>query len=284
MAPAIILRLVVGGLVGTLLLGCLSITTPAEPSESLAIPIASATAEATLVPQTAGPTAAPTADITFPPPSADITIPPPTLEPPPTEPLSPSPSAPPSPTDTPTDTPTPTAPPTATPTPTPKPVAQFTWSQSGSLTIKFKNTSIAPGATWSWDFGDFAPLSTKKNPTQSFNDPGVYPVTLTATNGGGRDRFTASVVVEPSTPTSPNADFTWEPAGVLEVQFTDRSSSDVQEWRWDFGDGSDPLGPCNCPNPTHVFPAGNQDYTVTLLVSNGENSDDVTYFVFVTND
>jgi len=69
-----------------------------------------------------------------------------------------------------------------------------------------------------------------------------------------------------------------------EIQFTNRSSGDVQEWRWDFGDGSDPVGPCNCPNPTHTFPAGEQDYTVTLLVSNGENSDDVTYFVFVAND
>ena len=51
------------------------------------------------------------------------------------------------------------------------------------------------------------------SPSQPCNDPGTYPVTLTATNAGGSESFTASVVVEPPAPTSPNADFTWETAG-----------------------------------------------------------------------
>lgn len=120
----------------------------------------------------------------FPSPSGFVTIPPPT-----------SPGA---------VTPKPTRPPTPTPAPTPtatpQPVASFTWNQlAGTLTVKFKNTSNAPGATWLWDFGN-GQSSTSKSPSHPYNAQGPYTVTLTVTNGGGSNTYSEEITVDPLPP------------------------------------------------------------------------------------
>jgi PKD repeat protein len=53
------------------------------------------------------------------------------------------------------------------------------------LTVDFTDASLL-ATSWSWNFGDGG-TSTAKNPSYTYNDPGVYTVTLTAANAFGSD-------------------------------------------------------------------------------------------------
>lgn len=69
---------------------------------------------------------------------------------------------------------------------------------------------------------------------------------------------------------TPDANFTFnpDPAGHFDpvITFRDSSKSNVNYWKWDFGDG-DILEP-NIPNPVHTYPYIEEVYIVTLLVKN----------------
>lgn len=77
----------------------------------------------------------------------------------------------------------------------------------------------------------------------------------------------------------PVASFTFTPTGgnaPLTVQFTDTSSGDPSEWRWDFGDGAT----SNERNPTHTFLEARR-YDVQLTVSNPLGSSSVAQVLMV---
>jgi len=69
------------------------------------------------------------------------------------------------------------------------PVADFSGTPTtgyAPLTVDF--TDLSTNATsWSWDFGDGVGTSTQQNPSYTYNDPGTYTVSLTATNACGSD-------------------------------------------------------------------------------------------------
>ena len=67
------------------------------------------------------------------------------------------------------------------------------------------------------------------------------------------------------------AGFQWQRSGRT-VTFTDRSTGRVASRSWNFGDGS---GPLTDLNPVYTFPAGQNQYTVTLTVR-GVNNQTVT--------
>ena len=75
-------------------------------------------------------------------------------------------------------------------------------------------SEAAPEVTsWSWNFGGGAPTSTLENPNITFNTPGTYTVTLTATNAYGSGTFTRSsyIVVTAPSCTTTNTNFTGTP-------------------------------------------------------------------------
>lgn len=85
-----------------------------------------------------------------------------------------------------------------TPAPPPAPVADFSGDVlkgKAPLTVNFQNRSSGEISTSAWDFGDGS-ASSVTDPTHTYNNPGVYPVTLTVSNSGGTDTLTRSAYVQ----------------------------------------------------------------------------------------
>jgi PKD repeat protein len=83
------------------------------------------------------------------------------------------------------------------------PVADFTGTPtSGTAPLSVQFTDASTGATsWDWNFGDTG-TSTAQNPNHTYNDPGNYTVTLTATNAVGSDVETKTNYITVSDPGS----------------------------------------------------------------------------------
>jgi hypothetical protein len=83
------------------------------------------------------------------------------------------------------------------------PTASFAASPTAGtapLPVSFTDTSTGGPTSWSWSFGDGG-ASTSANPTHTYNDPGSYLVTLTATNALGSS--SASKVISVGSPPVP---------------------------------------------------------------------------------
>lgn len=137
------------------------------------------------------------------------------------------------------------------------PTAGFTQSVTG-LQVAFTDTSIGPGTSWLWNFGD-GNTSTQRNPTHNYFANGTYNVCLTVTNACGTDSVCKNISVTCVPPTS-NFTFT---SSFLTVTFNDISSGPPTSWAWNFGDGNS----STLQNPTHTY-ANPGTYTVCLTTSN----------------
>lgn len=149
----------------------------------------------------------------------------------------------------------------------PAPVAMFTADSTclGNVT-QFNNVSL-PNASgiisWNWSFGDGS-YSTVQNPIHTYNNWGVYDVTLAIINTNNcQHDTTIQVFVAPR----PTAAFSYNGScAETNTQFTDlssSSSSSVTAWLWSFGDGDSSI----LQNPVHQYLTGGS-YLVTLTVTN----------------
>ncbi|NJD59717.1 MAG: hypothetical protein C3F13_12825 [Anaerolineales bacterium] len=80
----------------------------------------------------------------------------------------------------------------------PAPIADFTSNSPVEFgeQVVFTNTTTGTGPiTYEWDFGDGIGTSTETNPTYLYTAPGIFTVTLVATNPGGSDLVTQLVIV-----------------------------------------------------------------------------------------
>ncbi len=130
------------------------------------------------------------------------------------------------------------------------------------LTVLFSNLSNGAYDTCLWTLGDGGASSECAGPSHTYQDPGVYTVTLDIDGAGGPDQVTrssyitvyeASVADFSATPTSGQAPLT--------VLFTDLSSGDYSRCTWDWGDG----GTGDQCNVAHTY-ATPGVYTVSLTV------------------
>ncbi len=141
------------------------------------------------------------------------------------------------------------------------------------LTVNFmdKSSSDKKIISWDWDFGDGIGTSNKQNPTYTYTTPGQYDVTLTMTNkDGGSATFTKKSYI-----TVGNGEITCDFKGnptygqaPLDVHFKDKSSSNVQAWYWDFGDG---IGTSTDQNPDYQYTTPGI-YKVTLSVWDADSN------------
>ncbi len=164
--------------------------------------------------------------------------------------------------------------------------ADFTYIQS-CLDFEFTDASSASGGAsiteYLWDFGDPASgpnnTSSQTNPTHTFSDYNVYDVSLTVLDSetNQQDIYTVTVSI-----VQPIADFIFS-SDCETFQFTDESTSNsgsIDEWLWDFGDGS-PTS--DVQNPLHTY--SNPDiYIVTLTITHENGcaesvTNEVNYFI-----
>ncbi len=117
--------------------------------------------------------------------------------------------------------------------------AGFTTAPKGCApyTANFVNTSVA-GQTYNWVFGNGS-TSTLTSPSHTFTVPGVYTITLVASNPNtcnvsDLSQFTVQVQ------DAPISEFSFAPT-VPQVNtphtFTNLSSNDAIQFKWTFGDG-----------------------------------------------
>ena len=166
----------------------------------------------------------------------------------------------------------------------PAPVASFTsnaTSGTAPLSVQFNDTSSNSPTSWLWTFGDGG-SSTLQNPTYTYNTPGTYDVTLTATNAGGNnsDTQTGFITVNYAAPVAGFTENTTSGLNPLNVQFNDQSTGNVTSYYWTFGDGGSSI----LQNPTYTYTTpGTYTVTETVTGPGGNNTITLTNVITVFN-
>jgi len=162
------------------------------------------------------------------------------------------------------------------------PVTRFSASPvSGKapLTVSFTDQSTGVATSWRWNFGD-GNTSTERNPVHTYNKPGLYNVTLTASNANGSNSSTkVGYIAVSDVLTAPVANFSASPASgktPLTVSFTDQSTGEPTSWRWDFGDGNNSTE----RNPVYTYNEPGL-YSVRLTAGNANGSNRLTKLGYV---
>ena len=153
--------------------------------------------------------------------------------------------------------------------------------RNSTIKVQFNDTSSNSPTSWLWNFGDGG-SSTLQNPTYTYNTPGTYNVTLTATNAGGNNTVTQTGYITVNYP-APVAGFTENTTSglnPLNVQFNDQSTGTVTSYYWTFGDG----GNSTLQNPTYTYNTpGTYTVTETVTGPGGNNTATQTNVITVFN-
>ncbi len=133
------------------------------------------------------------------------------------------------------------------------------------LTVQFEDISVndwfANIVEWSWDF-DGLGTSTLQNPTFTFNNIGLYTISLTATDSWGCSHtMTKTNYIDV---TLPSASFIVDSLSCTDngIPFTNTSSGASLSYSWDFGDGEFSTD----ENPVHAY-ANEGLYAVCLSIT-----------------
>ena len=133
------------------------------------------------------------------------------------------------------------------------------------LTVNFLDLSTANTTSWLWTFEGGTPAtSTDQNPSIDYNTPGVFDVTLIATNANGSD--TVSLPDYVLVNDVPSSDFVFN-INEQVVTFVNQSV-DADSYLWDFGDGTTNTS----SDPVYDYGADGI-YTVSLIATNNCGSD-----------
>ncbi|GAB4292682.1 MAG: hypothetical protein Kow0068_17900 [Marinilabiliales bacterium] len=142
----------------------------------------------------------------------------------------------------------------------------------------FDDTQNGPPISWDWDFGNGL-TSTAQNPAGIvYNTPGLYTVSLTASDGSITDTEIKTDYIEVlDSSYLPIADFTSDFTTVFvgnTVNFYDLSQNSPNSWSWTF-DGGTPNTSID-QNPVAIQYNTPGVYDVTLVVANAVGTDSIT--------
>ncbi|HOG19096.1 MAG TPA: PKD domain-containing protein [Salinivirgaceae bacterium] len=140
-------------------------------------------------------------------------------------------------------------------------------------------SSLFEVSEWFWDFGD-GTTSTEQHPTHIYTVPGIYTVSLTASDGVFSITKTINnyITVERF-----SVDFSASNENILvgeSVSFFDNSSSSVNNWLWDFGDGATSTE----QNPTHIYTTAGVVYSVSLTAGDSVETKTKRKSIFVVTE
>jgi gliding motility-associated-like protein len=143
-------------------------------------------------------------------------------------------------------------------------------------TINFTDLSIptaSPIIKWTWSFGDGIQQAYTASPfSHAYAQSGSYSVTLAIKdNANCEDTFSIPNAVLITRPVAAfMADTFYCPLSAL--QFTDTSSGSGLTFNWSFGDG----GTSTLQNPTHIYPMGDNSYSIKLTIRDVAGCQDST--------
>ena len=184
------------------------------------------------------------------------------------------------------------------------PVARLTVSQPAipPLTARAdgstsSDTDFAPIASYRFDFGDGTAAVVTNAPnaiaTHAYAAAGTYTVTLTATDAAGlvSPPATRSITVVPDDPPVARLSLTQLPNPQLTVRADASASTDsdltpIASYRFDFGDGSEPVitnSPTTLAYHTYTS-AGNYTVSLTATDTGGQSSSAATASINVVRD
>lgn len=157
------------------------------------------------------------------------------------------------------------------------PVADFTCNYTEGfhpLMVTFQSQSTGGGnMTYEWDFGDGNTNTNSNSPSNVYEEPGIYTVSLTVSNEEGSDTEVKQdyITVNNNLIAHFFAENT-EGEIPLEVHFHSYTTQgDPTSYLWSFGDGSNSTE----ANPIHTYTEAGT-YTVSLTVTNEFGSDTET--------
>ncbi|TKC09891.1 PKD domain-containing protein [Pedobacter polaris] len=147
-------------------------------------------------------------------------------------------------------------------------VATTSIKQNESIT--FTDKSLGMPTQWAWEFKSGATVltSTSQNPSMIFTVPGVYTVTLTATNPKGAQTVTKTNLLTVVDITSVEANFDSDQTATYtggSIKFNDKSIGTATAWAWTFEGAS--VGSSTVQNPTVSYASPGR-YKVKLVASN----------------
>jgi gliding motility-associated-like protein len=152
------------------------------------------------------------------------------------------------------------------------PILDFSYNPASGcspLTVTFTNLSqFADPTSYFWEFGTNQGTSRSVNPTYTYNEPGLYSVSLSATNVmGDTVKIIKSNIIEVLP--RPMAQFAIKPVLVYipgGKVYTDNQSFAAFSYVWDFGDGQTSTE----FEPVHTYTTeGNYDITLIATSSAG---------------
>ena len=142
------------------------------------------------------------------------------------------------------------------------------------LEVQFIDLSIGNILEWEWDFNDDSIIdSYLQNPCYTFNESGLYTITLTVRDGVEEVTVIKTNYINATEPLF--ADFEGSPINgefPLDVQFVDLSSGNIIGWMWDFE--NDGVIDSNEQNPLYIYEQiGNYDVALTITDGFYENTE-----------
>ncbi len=151
--------------------------------------------------------------------------------------------------------------------------------------VDFTDESTGTPTSWAWTFEGGTPASsTSQNPQDVvYNTAGVYDVVLTISKDGDSNTETKTeyiTVVDPIIP--PVASFTADVTTIFvgqSIQFNSTSTNDPESYAWTFEGGTPASSNIQAPSVSYAT-AGT--YDVSLTVTNGGGSDDLTETDYIT--
>jgi parallel beta-helix repeat protein len=144
--------------------------------------------------------------------------------------------------------------------------------------------ATTPISTYDFDFGDGTAATgpqAEATATHTYSSPGTYTVTVTVADTGGKSSNATAAVTVNASDSPPSAAVTVTPtAGQAPLDVTadasgstDPDTTPIATYRFDFGDGSPPVGPQATTTAGHTyFTTGTFTVTVTVTDTGGLSS------------